>query len=139
MDIGLPHKDGIEATIEIAAQCMVPVVLLTGRDDEETVKRAATSGAMAYMVKPVVESALIAAIELAISRYAELTGLKKENIELKDAMEARKIVERAKGILMQREGISESEAYARLRKISMDRRTTMKDVAEILISSAGVV
>jgi response regulator NasT len=138
MDIGLPNKDGIEATIEIAAQCMVPVVLLTGRDDEETVKRAMTSGAMAYMIKPVVESTLVAAIELAISRYAEFLGLKKENAKLKDALETRKMVERAKGILMQRDDISEDEAYARLRKISMDRRTSMKAVAEIVLGSAGV-
>jgi len=138
MDIGLPNKDGIEATIDIASRCLTPVVLLTGRDDLETVERAAASGAMGYLVKPVVESALVAAIELAISRYAELMGLKKENLELKDAIEARKLVERAKGILMHRDGISEGEAYARLRKISMDRRTSMKDVAEIIAASAGV-
>lgn len=137
MDIGMPHKDGIEATVDIASQCMTPVVLLTGREEEDTASRVAASGAMAYMVKPVVESVLFAAIELAVSRHAEFMGLKKENAELKDAIEARKVVERAKGILMQRDGISEGEAYARLRKISMDRRTSMKDVAEIVIGSAG--
>ena len=139
MDIGLPNKDGIEATIDIAAQSPVPVVLITGRDDEETVRKAAASGAMAYMVKPVVESSLLAAIELAIIRFSEFTELKKENAELKNTIEVRKIVERAKGILMHRGDISEGEAYAKLRKISMDRRMPMKDVAEIVIESSGTI
>ncbi len=139
MDIGLPNKDGIEATIDIATKCPVPVVLVTGRDDEETVRKAAGSGAMAYLVKPVIESVLFAAIELAINRYSEFAELKKENAELKNTIAARKIVERAKGILMQQGDISEGEAYARLRKISMDRRLPMKDVAEIVIDSSGVI
>lgn len=139
MDIGLPNKDGIEATIDIATKCPVPVVLVTGRDDEETVRKAAGSGAMAYLVKPVVESVLFAAIELAIIRHSEFAELKKENAELKNTIESRKVVERAKGILMQQGDISEGEAYARLRKISMDRRLPMKDVAEIVIDSSGIL
>ncbi len=115
------------------------MVLITGRDDEETLRRVAGSGAMAYLVKPVVESALLAAIELAITRYSEFVELKKENAELKNTIEVRKIVEKAKGILMQRSDISEGEAYARLRKISMDRRISMKDVAEVVIDSASVI
>ncbi|VAV84629.1 hypothetical protein MNBD_DELTA01-1837 [hydrothermal vent metagenome] len=139
MDIGLPHKDGIEATMDIASKCPTAVVLITGRDDEETLQRVAGSGAMAYLVKPVIESALLAAIDLAITRYSEFVELKKENAELKNTIEARKIVEKAKGILMQRSDISEGEAYARLRKISMDRRISMKDVAEIVIDSASAI
>ncbi|MBI5599650.1 MAG: response regulator [Deltaproteobacteria bacterium] len=135
MDIKMPGKDGIEAATEINRHSSVPVVLITGREDEDTVRRAAEAGVMAYLVKPVREEELFAAIELAISRHGEYLKLRKENVDLKNTIETRKFVEKAKGLLMEKDRITEAEAYSRIRKISMDRRMTMKEVSEIIVSS----
>ncbi|MFQ5736649.1 MAG: ANTAR domain-containing response regulator [Thermodesulfobacteriota bacterium] len=133
MDVKMPVKDGIEAAGEISRACPVPVILLTARDDEETVRRAAGAGVMAYLVKPVRREELAPAMELAMSRFREFNLLRQENAELKGALAARKTIERAKGLLMAREKISEGEAFSRLRKISMDKRKTMAEIAEVII------
>ncbi len=133
MDVKMPVKDGIEAADEITRQYQIPVVLLTARDDEETVKRAVSAGVMAYLVKPVRQEELIPAAELAISRSIEFKALRKENEDLKKALQARKVIEKAKGLLMAREKISEGEAFSRIRKISMDKRKTMIEIAEVII------
>ncbi len=133
MDVKMPVKDGIEAAAEISSNCPTPIVLLTGSGDEETIKRAAEAGVMAYLMKPVRAEELCPAIELAISRFNEFKALRRENTDLKNALEARKSIEKAKGLLMEKEGLSEGEAFARIRKISMDKRKSMSDIAEVLI------
>lgn len=133
MDVKMPVKDGIEAAIEISRRFPVPVVLLTARDDEETIKRAAEAGVMAYLMKPLRQEELIPTIELAISRFKEFEMLRRENRDLKNTLQARKVIEKAKGLLMEREKITEGEAFSRIRKISMDKRKSMTDIAEVII------
>lgn len=133
MDVKMPVKDGIEAALEISKACPTPIVLLTGCDDEETVRRAVEAGVMAYLVKPVRAEELCPAIELAISRFNEFAELRRENEDLKKTLQARKVIEKAKGLLMEREGLSENDSFARIRKISMDKRKTMAEVAEVII------
>lgn len=133
MDVKMPGKDGIEATAELIEQCPVPVVLLTAHDDDETIVRGAKCGAMGYLVKPINCEDLKPVIEVAISRFAEFQNLRKENDSLKDTLDARKVTEKAKGLLMEKEGLSEHEAFARIQKISMDKRQSMKEIAEVLI------
>lgn len=133
MDVKMPGKDGIEASSEIARDCPTPIVLLTGCDDEETVKKAGEAGVMAYLLKPVRAEEIAPAIELAITRFREFAELRKENEALRSTIQARKLIEKAKGLLMERDGLSESDAFTRIRKISMDRRKSMAEVAEVII------
>ncbi len=133
MDVKMPGKDGIEAAEEIGRQCPTPIVLLTGSGDEETIRRAADAGVMGYLMKPVRAEEIAPAVELAISRFSEFKELRRENEELKSAIQARKLIEKAKGLLMEREGLSEADSFARIRKISMDKRKSMAEVAEVII------
>lgn len=133
MDVKMPIKDGIEAAYDINRLCPTPVVLLTARNDEETIRRAAEAGVMAYLMKPVRQEELVPAIELAFLRFLEFKMLRKENSELKSALQARKTLEKAKGLLMERENIPEGEAFSRIRKISMDKRKSMTEIAEVII------
>ncbi len=133
MDVKMPVKEGIEAASEISDTCPTPVVLLTGRDDEETIKRAVEAGVMGYLVKPVRQEDLAPAIELAVTRFQEFRMLRNELTELKGALQARKMIEKAKGLLMERENITEGEAFSRIRKISMDKRKSMTEIAEVII------
>ena len=133
MDVKMPGKDGIEAAAEISRLCPTPVVILTATDDKETIRRAAEAGAMAYLVKPVRGEELLPAIELAISRFSEFRKLREENIDLKNTLEARKVIDKAKGLLMAKEGLTEGEAFSRIQRTSMNRRIPMKEVAKGLI------
>lgn len=133
MDVRMPGKDGIEAAEEIGRYCPTPIVLLTGCDDDETIRRAAEAGVMGYLMKPVRAEEIAPSVELAISRFNEFTALRKENEDLKNTLQARKLIEKAKGLLMEREGLSETDSFARIRKISMDKRKTMAEVAEVII------
>ena len=133
MDVGLPGRDGIEAASEINRICPTAILLVTGAEDEETVKRAVNSGVMGYLVKPV-GGELRPAMELAMSRFMEFNELRKENEDLKNTIESRKIIEKAKGLLMEKEKISEAEAFSKIRKISMDNRKTMREVSEVIIA-----
>ncbi|TAN63096.1 response regulator [bacterium] len=133
MDVSMPVKDGITAAGEINRLCHTAVILLTACDDDETIKRAVDAGVMGYLAKPVRHEELLASVKLAISRFGEAEHIKKENRDLKNTLQARKIVERAKGLLMEKEGLSEAEAFSRIRKISMDRRQSMAAIAEIII------
>lgn len=133
MDIRMPVKDGLSAASEISKTCPTPVVLLTASDDEETVRRAAEAGVMGYLVKPVRQEDLTPAIELAVLRFKEFMLLKQEVTELKGTLQARKTIEKAKGLLMEREKMTETEAFTRIRKISMDKRKTMAEIAEVII------
>lgn len=135
MDVKMPVKDGIEAANVINRLYHTPVVLLTVRDDEETVRRAISAGVMGYLIKPVRLEELLPVMELAISRSREFEALRKENQDLKGTLSARKVIEKAKGLLMEKEKISEDEAFSRIRRISMDKRKTMKEIAEVIILS----
>ena len=135
MDIKMPGMDGIEAVTAINQLKPTPVIILTGKKDEETVKRAVEAGVMAYLIKPLREEELLPTIELAISRFNEFHAVLKENLDLKQTIEARKVIERAKGLLMAKEGLTEKDAFSRIQKISMDRRRPMKEIAEILITA----
>ncbi|MBI5238172.1 MAG: ANTAR domain-containing protein, partial [Deltaproteobacteria bacterium] len=109
------------------------LVLLTAYDDEKSIRAAADAGIMAYLVKPVRQEQILPAVEVALVRFKDVEALRKENVALKDAIEARKIIEKAKGLLMEKEGLNENESFIRIRKISMDRRKSMKEIAEIII------
>lgn len=135
MDIRMPEMDGTEATARIRDQTGIPVVMLTAFADKDTIRRAEAAGALAYLVKPVNEQELPPAITIALARHRELQNLRNENLELQEALEARKLIERAKGILMQRLGLSERDAYERLRQRARDKRTKMKDIAQAIIEA----
>lgn len=135
MDIRMPEMDGTEATARIRDQTGIPVVMLTAFADKDTIRRAEAAGALAYLVKPINEQELPPAISIALARHRELQNLRSENLELQEALEARKLIERAKGILMQRLGLSERDAYERLRQRARDKRTKMKDIAQAIIEA----
>ncbi|MFC6089094.1 response regulator [Saccharothrix sp. BKS2] len=137
MDVKMPKVDGIEAASAIAGQRIAPVVILTAFSQRELVERARDAGAMAYLVKPFAKRDLVPAIELAMSRFAELTALENEVAGLTERLETRKVVERAKGLLMTKQGLSEPEAFRWVQRTAMDRRTTMKAVAEAVIENFG--
>jgi two-component system, response regulator PdtaR len=129
LDVKMPVLDGISAAEHIAAARIAPVVILTAFSQRELVERARDAGAMAYLVKPFTRSDLVPAVEMAVSRYAEITQLEAEVAELADRLETRKLVERAEGALQTRYGLSEPEAFRWIQKASMDRRLTMREVA----------
>lgn len=133
MDVKMPVKDGIEAASEINRLFPTPIVLLTANDEEETIRRAVEAGVMAYLVKPVRQEDLNPAIELATARFNEVKLLRMENVELKGALQARKLIEKAKGLLMEKEKLTEDQAFSRLRRISMDKRKSMSEIAEVII------
>jgi two-component system, response regulator PdtaR len=128
--------DGISAAEQIAEERVAPVLMLTAFSQRELVDRAREAGAMAYLVKPFTKADLVPAIEMAASRYAELRALESEVADLHARIEARKLVERAKGVLQTDFGMSEPEAFRWIQKTSMDRRLTMREVAEAVIAEA---
>ncbi|WP_278313185.1 ANTAR domain-containing response regulator [Lolliginicoccus levis] len=132
MDVKMPVRDGIDAASEIAAKRISPVVILTAFSQRELVERARDAGAMAYLVKPFSQGDLVPAIELATSRFAELKALEREVGELTDRLETRKLIDRAKGALMKAHGMTEPEAFRWIQRAAMDRRTTMKVVAQVV-------
>ncbi|MFI9814371.1 ANTAR domain-containing response regulator [Saccharothrix variisporea] len=137
MDVKMPKVDGIEAASAIASKRIAPVVILTAFSQRDLVERARDAGAMAYLVKPFAKRDLVPAIELAMSRFAELQALENEVAGLTERLETRKVVERAKGLLMTKQGLSEPEAFRWVQRTAMDRRTTMKAVAEAVIENFG--
>lgn len=140
LDVKMPKLDGITAAKKIAEARLAPVIILTAFSQRDLVERAREAGAMAYLVKPFDKSSLVPAIEMAVSRYAELTQLESEVADLTERLETRKIVDRAKGQLQTRFKMSEPEAFRWIQKAAMDKRTTMREVAQVVISeteSAG--
>jgi AmiR/NasT family two-component response regulator len=135
MDIRMPEMEGTEAAARIRDQNPVPIIMLTAYADKEAVKRAEAAGALAYLVKPVNENELPPAINIALARFKELQSLRHEVDELHESLEARKLIERAKGILMQRLGLNERDAYERLRQRARDRRAKMRDIAQAIIEA----
>ena len=133
LDVKMPVLDGISAAERITGARIAPVVMLTAFSQRELVERARDAGAMAYLVKPFTQSDLVPAIELAVSRYAEITTLESEVADLAERFETRKRVERAKSLLQQKYGLSEPDAFRWLQKSAMDRRLSMREVADVVI------
>lgn len=135
MDVKMPKMDGIDAASIIAERRIAPVVILTAFSQRELVERARDAGAMAYLVKPFGRKDLVPAVELAVSRFRELVALENEVAGLADRLETRKAVERAKGLLMAHHGLTEPEAFRWIQRSAMDRRTTMKSVAQAVMET----
>lgn len=137
MDVKMPIMDGITAAEEISKKQLAPVVLLTAFSQKELVDRATEAGAMAYVVKPFGPHDLIPAIEVAISRYEQIVALQNEVTNIRDQFETRKLVDRAKSLLISKMGLSEPEAFRWIQKTSMDRRLSMKEVAETIVNQVS--
>lgn len=135
LDVKMPDLDGIEAARRILAERSVPILILTAYSNEDLVRRAGSAGVFSYLVKPFQASDLMPAIETAIARHRELDALREENATLADALAARKSIERAKGLLMEREGVSEAEAFARLRRASQRSGQPLKLIADTIIAA----
>ncbi len=133
MDVKMPQLDGISAAERINKAHIAPVVLLTAFSQKELVERATEAGALAYVVKPFTQNDLLPAIEIALARHAQLIALEAEISDLNERFETRKQVDRAKGLLTQKMGLSEPEAFRWIQKASMDRRLTMQEVAQAVI------
>ena len=129
----MPDMDGIEAAKILTEERVAPVVLLSAYSQRELVDRAREAGVVAYLVKPYREEELTPAVEVALARFREFQDLHKQVADLQQALETRKLVDRAKGILMDKQGLSEAEAFRKIQKMSMDNRKSMKDVAEAII------
>jgi AmiR/NasT family two-component response regulator len=135
LDVKMPKVDGITAAARIVELRVAPVVILTAFSQRELVERAREAGAMAYVVKPFGKADLIPAIEIARSRFAEVQQLEAEVADLTDRLETRKLVDRAKGVLQRRLGISEPDAFRWIQKTAMDLRRPMREVAEGVVTS----
>ncbi len=133
MDVKMPKVDGIAAAGSIVEEKIAPVVMLTAFSQRDLIEQARDAGAMAYLVKPFARHELVPAIELAVSRFAEKRALEDEVATLTDRLETRKTVDRAKGLLMTRQNMTEPEAFRWIQRTAMDRRTTMKAVAEAIV------
>lgn len=139
MDIRMPGEiDGLGAASLLAEEKVAPVLLMSAYNDSEYIERAREAGVMAYLVKPYNENQLTPAIEVALARFGEFSQLQKELGSTKDALMTRKIVERAKGVLMDTAGLKESEAFHRIQRLSMNSRKSMREVAEAILLTHGV-
>lgn len=132
-DIKMPKMDGISAAAQIVGKRVAPVVMLTAFSQRDLIERARDAGAMAYLVKPFEKRDLLPAIEMAMSRFAEIKALEAEVTGLRDRLEARKLIERAKGALMTRHEMTEPEAFRWIQRAAMDNRTSMRAVAELVL------
>jgi two-component system, response regulator PdtaR len=137
LDVKMPVLDGIEAARRIMRDRAVPILLLTAYTEERLVRRAAEAGVFAYLVKPFKANELLPAIETAVARHDELASLREEVATLADALAARKSIERAKGLLMQHEGMTEGEAFARLRRASQVSGQSLKVIADAIVAALG--
>ena len=137
LDVKMPVLDGISAAERIVGARIAPVVLLTAFSQRELVERARDAGAMAYVVKPFTAADLVPALEIALSRHAEIQALEAEVADLSDRFETRKLVDRAKGLLQAKFGMSEPDAFRWIQKTSMDKRLTMREVAGAVVNSSA--
>lgn len=137
MDIKMPEMDGLTAARIISDEKIAPVLLLTAYSQREIVDKAKESGVLAYLVKPVKEENLFPAMEIAMSRFREFLSIEQELEELKTSLEARKLLDRAKGVLMDVHGLTESEAYRRIQQYSMAKRKSIKEVAQAIVAAAS--
>ncbi|CAN5160968.1 response regulator [soil metagenome] len=134
LDVKMPVLDGLAAAEQIAAGRLAPVVILTAFSQRELVERAREAGAMAYLVKPFQKQDLLPTIEMATSRFAQIVALESEVADLTARLETRKLVERAKGVLMREQALTEPEAFRWIQRTAMDRRTSMRSVAQTILS-----
>ncbi|MBI1912046.1 MAG: response regulator [Deltaproteobacteria bacterium] len=140
MDVKMPEMDGIDAAREISSKGrLIPIILITGLSSDEMASKAIEAGVFAYLVKPVTKKQLEPALKLAQARYDEFKNLKSEVDDLKDAIETRKLVERAKGILMKRCNISEEEAFKLLQAHSQKENKKMREIADTIISASKLI
>ena len=138
MAVGLPDGDGVEAARRVMAALPCPIVLLTSHADPDVAAGAVDAGVLGFLVKPLRSAELGPALDVAVTRFSELEAVRKENEALKQKLESRKLVDRAKGLLMTRLGLSEPEAFRRIQKTAMDSRKTMADVAQALLLADGM-
>lgn len=139
MDVKMPEMDGIDAARNISAKTTIPIILITGLSSDEMATKAIESGVFAYLVKPVTKKQLEPAIKLAMARYDEFKSLKVEVDDLKEAIETRKLVERAKGILMKRCNITEEDAFKLLQTHSQKENKKMREIAETIVSASKLI
>ena len=137
LDVKMPNLDGLDAARAILTKRRVPIVMLSAYDDDALVRRAADIGAFAYLTKPYSAANLPPTIELALARHHELETVREESATLADALAARKSIERAKGLLMQREELTEGEAFARLRQASQRSGQRLEVIADAIITAIG--
>jgi len=133
MDIKMPEQDGISAAQTLSQDRVVPVLLLTAYSDREFVDRAVDAGVMGYLVKPFAEQQLKPAIEIALERWREVRQIQHDLAQTQEILETRKLVERAKGVLMDSQNLKESEAFRRIQRLSMNSRKSMREVAEAIL------
>lgn len=133
MDIKMPKLDGIQAAKILTEEKIAPVLLLTAYSDRELVDRAKEAGVVNYVVKPFREAELLPAIEIAMARYQEFLEMDKQIYDLKETLDTRKLVERAKGILMDSQGLKEAEAFRKIQQLSMNTRKSMKEIAQAIL------
>lgn len=133
MDIKMPKLDGIQAAKILTEEKIAPVLLLTAYSDRELVERAKEAGVVNYVVKPFREAELLPAIEIAMARYQEFLEMDQEITDLKEVLDTRKLVERAKGILMDSQGLKEAEAFRKIQQLSMNTRKSMKEIAQAIL------
>jgi two-component system, response regulator PdtaR len=136
-DVKMPKMDGITAAAQITEARIAPVVILTAFSQRDLIERARDAGAMAYLIKPFHKRDLLPAIEMATSRFAEIRALEAEISGLQERLEARKLIERAKGVLMAEHRLTEPEAFRWIQRAAMDKRTTMRAVAEVVLTETG--
>jgi AmiR/NasT family two-component response regulator len=133
LDVAMPGMDGITAAIEIRKKLKIPIMLLTSACDGATVKRASAGGIAAFLTKPLRQQDLLPAIEIALQHVEEVENLKEKIDDLRELIENRKIIEKAKGLLMEKNRVSEAEAYRIMQKSAMDKRKTLRQVADMLL------
>jgi AmiR/NasT family two-component response regulator len=138
LDIQMPVLDGLSAAEQIASARIAPVIVLTAFSQRELVERARDAGAMAYLVKPFSKNDLVPAIEVARARFSEMTALDSEVRTLEERLETRKVVEKAKGLLMAEQGITEAEAFRWIQRTAMNQRTSMKALAQSIVDAGAV-
>jgi response regulator NasT len=136
LDVAMPGMDGITAAVEIKKKLKIPIMLLTSACDSATVKRASLSGIAAFLTKPLRQQDLLPAIEIALQHVEEVENLKEKIDDLRELIENRKIIEKAKGVLMEKGRVSEAEAYRVMQKDAMDKRKTLLQIANIILKES---
>jgi response regulator NasT len=138
LDVKMPRMDGIQAAEAITKERLCPVLILTAYNEPQAVTRAADAGVMAFLSKPYHERDLIASLEVAKARFDQMLALEQEVGKLEDALKNRKLVDHAKGLLMDRHGMTEPEAFRAIQKTAMNQRRTMREVAEAIVLAAEI-
>ena len=139
LDIKMPELDGLEAAAQITVEKPIPIIILSGHSDAELIEKATNLGILAYLIKPVDVRELETTIRIVISRFGEFQSLRQEVVDLKEALETRKLVERAKGILMRRKQWTEEEAFHRLQRESQHQNRKIVDIAQALIAAESLL